>query len=530
VSPAGPCSSELVLILAPTDSDSAMAANVLREAGIQAEPCESLNGLCGHAITECGAIVIAEEAVTIGESSLLLRHLNSQATWSDLPIILLTGDVTSNAAAFFSESGNVSLLERPLSRLTLVRAVQVALRSRRRQYQVRDLLEQQRSAAAKRDEFFATLSHELRTPLNVILGWIEILHSHELDSLSYKNAVEILERNATVQKGLIDDLLDVSRIVTGKMVFNLAPASLAKLLTTSVNAFQPRAKSKKIDLRLSLPYGELPVMVDDQRFLQVISNLITNSIKFTPEGGRIDVDLTQKNENYLIKVTDTGHGIDPEFLPYIFDRLTQEDMSTTRSHGGLGIGLAICAHIAKEHHGHIHAESAGRGQGTVVTFTLPVLGTQLRAVPLSGLPDPRRTLEGARILVVDDSHDILELIGLWLSKTKAKYRLLDSAQEALNQMPEFKPHLLISDIGMPGMDGYQLISQIRALKAEAGGEMPAIALTAYARDEEKNRAIGSGFQMHISKPISNKQLVTAITEILSDSGLFDERESLKTIV
>jgi signal transduction histidine kinase/AmiR/NasT family two-component response regulator len=513
--------SDLVLVLAPNENDSNVAAQVLRDSGIQAATVENLRCLCAKAQEGCAVLVIAEEALPRDELQLLEQVLRAQEPWSDVPVILLTGDGPPIDWESFSASGNISILERPFSRLTLVRAVEVGLRARKKQYQVRQLLKQQQQATQKRDDFFATLSHELRTPLNVILGWIEILHTGELSHQNRMEALAILERNAKTQKALIDDLLDVSRIITGKLHFQASVISLTNLLGASQRAFLPRAEEKNIFIELNAPQKECLVLADEQRLTQVISNLLTNAIKFTPEDGNISINLTKKADNYLISIRDSGQGIDAHFLPYVFDSLKQEDMSTTRSHGGLGLGLAIAAHIVEQHQGKIFAKSEGRNKGSEFIVTIPAftentyLPTLLPETPI--LPN---SLEGVRILVVDDSPDILELIKLWLKKANAEVKLTQSAAEALQELPRFRPDVLLSDIGMPGMDGYQLISKVRLLDDPALSQVRAVALTAYAKDEERTKALSAGFQLHISKPISNKQLIAAVSQLVRPSEEF----------
>ena len=512
-------SNTAVLVLGPTQSDSRVAAIVLSEVGVNAIACENLSQLCEFMRNGCGALVIAEEALAVEEVTLLQSALSNQETWSDIPVILLTNNNSHEATELFSRSGNISLLERPFARLTLVQSVNVALRARHKQYQVRDLLAQQSLATQKRDEFFATLSHELRTPLNVILGWLDILKNEKRDSITFDAAIETLDRNAQIQKGLIDDLLDISRIVTGKLVFDFKSISFTDTVRSTINGFIPRAAAKDITITVNVPDEPLAVMADEQRLGQVLSNLLTNAIKFTPEGGKIWIDLIQLKDRCTLIVKDNGQGVEPSFLPYIFDRLKQEDMSTTRTHGGLGLGLAIAAHIIEEHKGMIQAFSKGRGQGMTVSVSLPILTQKLtQASVQEEIKLTPNLLSGVRVLVVDDSQDILYLLRMWLGKAGAEVKLTHSADEVLKEIDTFKPHVFVSDIGMPEVDGYQLITKIRSLPDSYSRNVPAIALTAYAREEEKARALNTGFQMHISKPISNYQLVTAVSSMAQKSA------------
>lgn len=507
--------SSIVLVYAPSFDDSRVAVDVLAEGKISATPCKTLNSLVDNLISGCGAVIIAEEGLESEQVAYLKSALEGQETWSDVPVIILGGSNTKPSIEAFAKSGNISILERPFSKLTLIRAVEVALRARAKQYQVRNLLLEQQDATKKRDEFFATLSHELRTPLNVILGWLEIMRVGKLSESSQRDALEILDRNARMQKGLIDDLLDISRMVTGKMFIELMPIELGGLLRSLTSSFLPRAIEKDIKLQLQVPTGIYMVEGDEQRLAQVVANLLTNAIKFTPSGGHIGVSLKSLQNTYEIVIADSGQGIDSAFLPHIFDRLKQEDMSTTRAHGGLGLGLAIASHIVEEHKGKIDAHSEGRNKGTVMRVTLPALVSAVVPVTkTSEVTASADSLRGIRVLVVDDSPDILQLISVWLKKAEVEVKLVGSADEVLKSIAQFKPHVLLSDIGMPEVDGYQLISKIRKLSKEEGGSVPAVALTAYARDEERTRALNAGFQMHISKPISSSQLISAVASLV----------------
>ena len=506
--------SELVLVLAPTENDSTVAAQVLLDSQVHALPCQDVQELCCEMEKGCAVIVIAEEALATQNISPLNAILKSQDTWSDVPVILLTAAGAPKISESFSASGNIAILERPFSKLTLVRAVDVALRARKKQYQVKELLHQQKMAAQKRDDFFATLSHELRTPLNVILGWIEIFKSGDLTAEARAEALSVLERNASVQKALIDDLLDISRIITGKLYFQAEPVSMKKLLDSVRKSFLPRAIEKNLRFEISLPADDCMVLADEQRMSQVLTNLLTNAIKFTPEGGFVRIGLTLEKKQIVVRIKDSGQGIEESFLPFVFDRLKQEDMSTTRSHGGLGLGLAITSHIVELHQGQIEAKSEGRGRGAEFILRIPSLKSNAEVkINSQQLPLPSVSLDGVRILVVDDSLDILQLINLWLRKANAQVQLASSAAEALKEIPRFKPDIVLSDIGMPTMDGYELIKRIKTLPG--GNVIKAVALTAYAKDEERTRAIEAGFQMHISKPISRDQLISAVSTLIS---------------
>lgn len=513
---------ECVLILTPLQQDAQFISECLAGGDIESEICRTLPDLSQKISQVYGAVVLAEEALPVSEMPGFLESLQSQPPWSDVPVIVLTFHRSEPYKNFgsterLSRLANVSLLERPCSRLTMLSAVEVALRSRRRQYQVRDLLLNQQEESRKRDEFFATLSHELRTPLNVILGWIRNCKSEEFDPKYTKKVFDILERNAEVQQGLIDDLLDISRIINGKLHIERRPVNIKQLAEDVIQSLQPKAFEKNIPIRFCATPSEAYVSGDKNRLVQVLSNLIINSIKFTPVYGEIEVEIGLVDQACCIAVADNGQGIAPEFLPYIFDRLKQENMTTTRAQGGLGLGLAIANHIVQAHEGEISAFSKGRGSGTKMEVRLP------RASPPSEIVQPSPALEvdseldGLRILVADDSLDILGLFEFWLSKLKVRYRLATSVAEAMSAVAEFRPDVIISDIGMPGEDGYSLIAKVRALPETQGGNTPVAALTAYARPEEKDLALRSGFDMHISKPIDAPKLYSAIKQLSAHS-------------
>ena len=509
--------SETVLLFAAQNDDTASALQVLQEGGIEAFKCDTLDELYNLLRGTFGAVIITEESLAESTPETFQNILAEQEFWSDLPVIFISNKDSVWATEIFSRNGNIAILERPISRLTLLRSAEVALRARRRQYRVRSILQQQKQATQARDEFFATLSHELRTPLNVMLGWLEILQDGKLDPKGQLHALDVLDRNAKVQKALIDDLLDISRIITNKMLVETSLISLGDLLRSFAYSFSPRAKQKGVTLVIKIPEGDYPVIGDEQRLGQVLSNLIVNAIKFTPSGGTVTVDFNTAGPEYVVRVRDTGQGIDPQFINSIFDRLKQEDMSITREHGGLGLGLAISSYLVNQHNGNLTASSEGRGKGATFTLKLPVpkqAEYESRARDTSPLKP--NALKGARILVVDDSLDILALVKVWLTRANALVELASSAMDALVKIKEFKPDVLLSDIGMPGMDGYQLIAAVRALPFEDGGKVPAAALTAYARDEEKSLALRAGFQMHISKPISHHDLVYAVTSLVAD--------------
>ena len=381
---------------------------------------------------------------------------------------------------------------------------------------------QAEAANRMKDEFLATLSHELRSPLNAMLGWIRLLNSRKFDEVTTTRAMETIERSARSQAQLVEDLLDVSRIIQGKLRLNVRSVELASVIEAALDTVRPAAEAKAIRLQTVLDPAAGPVAGDSDRLQQVVWNLVSNAIKFTPKGGRVEVRLERVNSHVEITVTDTGQGINPDFVPYVFERFRQADSSITRSYSGLGLGLAIVRHLVELHGGTVHADSQGEGQGASFTVNLPVMPVRVdvnnpeRVHPTigGGVPfDSPPSLQGIRAIVVDDEPDSREYIITLLEQCGAQVIAVASASEAIEAVSQMKADVLISDIGMPEEDGYSLIRKVRALSTDQGGKIPAVALTAYARAEDRTRAIASGFQMHIPKPVEPAELATVVASL-----------------
>ncbi|MFL6213564.1 MAG: response regulator [Blastocatellia bacterium] len=412
-------------------------------------------------------------------------------------------------------------------------ALQAEIIERQRAEEERTLLlarEQKARAEAEaanhaKDEFLATVSHELRTPLTSILGWTRLLQLREPDPAALARGLETIERNAKSQAKLIEDILDVSRIISGKLRIEARPVALAPIIEMAIDAVNPAAEAKaiKIDVTLDTNVGE--VRGDPTRLQQVVWNLLSNAVKFTPNGGEIHIRLARSGECAHIVVSDNGCGISADFLPFVFDRFSQAERHMTRKHGGLGLGLAIVRHLVEMHGGIIQVESAGEGQGAAFTVDLPLTASvetpraaaSLEAGDLSAKAsaESARALEDLRILLVDDDADTLQMLTIALEHAGGEVRACASASEALDALGEWKADLLVSDIGMPNEDGYALIRKVRALEPELGGAMPAIALTAFASAADRSRALSAGFQMHISKPVEPFDLIRVIAELSS---------------
>ncbi|HEX8560416.1 MAG TPA: PAS domain S-box protein [Pyrinomonadaceae bacterium] len=407
------------------------------------------------------------------------------------------------------------------------------------------MLEREKSLRAKaeeanrlKDEFLATISHELRTPLTAILGWAHMLESGSLDGETARHAVAVIQRNAEQQRHIVDDVLDVSRVVTGKLSLELERVELALVVQAALDTIRPAADAKSIRLRAALdPRAE--VTGDPARLRQVVWNLLSNAVKFTPPGGEVGVSAARLLTHARVEVSDTGQGIAAEFVPYVFDRFRQADGSTTRRHGGLGLGLALVRHLVEAHGGSVHAYSAGEGQGATFTVDLPLLleaeqdappdarapaaqagageagdaRDSFAAAAAGGGEEALPPLVGLRVLLVDDDEDTLEMLSLFLRRAGAEVTAVASAVAALGALERVRPDVVVADIGMPGVDGYELIRRARSLGAERGGLTPAVALTAYAGEADRARALRSGFQAHLAKPVEPDALIGAIVNL-----------------
>jgi len=365
-----------------------------------------------------------------------------------------------------------------------------------------------------KDEFLATLSHELRTPLTPILGWTVMLRSGTLDPAAVHRGLEVIERNVRAQTQLIGDLLDVSRIITGKLRLEVSPIAVVPVVEAGVEAVRSSAEAKEITLGMELP-SEMPTIVGDpDRLQQVVWNLVSNAVKFTPQGGRIDVRLRQDGSFLSLSVTDNGKGIEPEFIPHVFERFRQADSTSTRSHGGLGLGLAIVRHLVELHGGTVYAESGGVGEGSTFTVRLP-LTTPLQgpAPPKPEPVDPDVRLDGVRVMVVEDEQDVRDFLRMSLVHYGAEVTAFETSADALVAVEAQRPDVLVSDIGMPGEDGYAFIRRVRALGPDRGGQVPAAALTAYAKGEDGQRVLSAGFQVHLPKPVQPSDLANVVATL-----------------
>jgi PAS domain S-box-containing protein len=373
-------------------------------------------------------------------------------------------------------------------------------------------------ATRLKDEFLANLSHELRTPMNIIIGWTHLLRTGALSAEQQSRAVDAIDRAARSQAQLIEDLLDVSRIVSGKFRLSMQEFRLGPIVMSAVDSLKLVAQTRQIALTTSIASGDITVSGDADRLQQVVWNLVSNAVKFTQSGGSVSVSLSREGDEALIRVKDTGVGIAPEFLPYVFDRFRQADGTSTREHMGMGLGLAIVRHVVDLHGGAVSAASKGTGEGSEFIVRIPV-----STAPLSVASAKASATEPAssekwqtrhRVLVVEDDDDAREVATACLERGGFEVRVASSANDALQTMPDWRPDVIVSDISMPEMDGYEFIRKLRALPEDRGGRVPALALTAYARLEDAAKAMSSGYQAHIAKPINPDELIAAITKLI----------------
>ncbi|WP_257454446.1 hybrid sensor histidine kinase/response regulator [Archangium lipolyticum] len=492
----------------------------------------------GPTVGSCGAAAYWKRMVVVTDINThpnwipyqdFAKVLRLQACWSG-PILSSEGRVLGTLAMYYKEPRAPTEHELHLIE-TMAHIASVAMEKARAEQERERLLALERqarreaeSASRMKDEFLSTLSHELRTPLTSILGWAQLLRTREMPEDKRQRALATIERNARAQTQLIEDLLDISRIVTGKLRLDVRPLEPLPVLEAALDAVRPAAEARGVRLSLSVAPGVGPLSVDAERLQQVVWNLLTNAIKFTPSGGQVVVRLEQGEGEARLEVEDTGQGIAPSFLPHVFERFRQADSSSTRSHGGLGLGLAIVRHLVEMHGGTVFAHSDGPGRGATFRVTFPhpppcapEPSPSTQARPEQGARPPEAwtpCLEGLHILVVEDEPDTLALLSEVLEGCRAQVIRAASTREALALLGSLRPDVLVSDIGMAGEDGYSLIRQLRAQERERNEErIPAVAFTAFARSEDRRRALAAGFDVHLAKPLNPSQLLSVVASI-----------------
>lgn len=501
-------------------------------AAFEGVPVSSPTGLCATAVRRREAVSVHdfnadEKWRMFGE---FVEPYGLRSGWS-VPIISSSGQLLGTFANYYRHTGDPTPQDRELADM-VVRTAAIAIERKRAEEERERLLANEHDArnqaeAANRikDEFLATMSHELRTPLNAMMGWAHMLVGGKLDEKITAHGLEVIERNARAQHQLIADLLDVSRIISGKFRFEQGVVELIPTIEAALETVRPAAEAKGVQLQFQIDSAAGLVSGDANRLQQVVWNLLTNAIKYTARRGRVEVHLKHQDSSAAIVVRDTGEGISPEFLPHIFERFRQADGTTTRQHGGLGLGLAIVRQLVESHGGTVHAASEGVGRGATFTVTLPLmaLGNAELGVRNEDNGEHKQTevfdlqsanLANLRVLVVDDELDARELLTLALTHRGAEVRVAASVSAALEIISQWKPDVLVSDIGMPSEDGYELIKRVRALGPERGGTIPAIALTGYASEEDAAHARLAGFELHLAKPVSPSELVANVANLI----------------
>jgi signal transduction histidine kinase/ActR/RegA family two-component response regulator len=531
-----------VLILAPIGRDGTLTSQLLAQAEVACYICTSAHDLCVQLRRGAGAVLLTEEALADPAIDELAETLHTQPAWSDVSLLLFAGDDRSQAAMRTLRTlevlRNVTLLDRPIRVTAVISTVRAALRGRRRQYELRDVLmaldsarqdaerardESQRANRLK-DEFLATLSHELRTPLNAILGWVSLLRDNRVETARIPKVLEIVARNAQSQAQLISDVLDVSRVITGRLRLRLQPVVVSRLVRDAMDTVRPAADAKGITLELAVD-GDPPRMNGDaERLRQVFWNLFSNAVKFTPPGGHVQATIDRVDSQIRVTIADTGVGIPREFLPYAFERFRQADQSFTRHHGGLGLGLAIVKHLVETHGGEVSVSSQGPDQGATFRVQLPVGGAQALAVSepeadeeptQAQANEVSSDLGGRTVLIVDDDATTRELLAALLGERGAHVATVDSAAAALAWLDSEVPSIVVADIGMPDQDGLSLMRAIRRRTARLGGHVPAIALSAFARAEDRRAALAAGFDDYLTKPALPSDVLSAIGRLLA---------------
>jgi signal transduction histidine kinase len=514
-----------ILLVDDDEVDRLAVQRLLRQAGIVAEVDERSD--------RAGALIAAQshryDCVLLdyrlpGTDGVSLLH-SLRDSGVGAPVVALTGQGDEEVAVELMKAGAADYLNKnALTPERLERSLRYALAMARAEDERRLLLEREQQArleaqAANRakDEFLATLSHELRTPLNAILGWTQLLASGQLTDAMANRAVEIIERNTRLQVQLIDDLLDISRIITGKLRIDPRPVRVRTVVDAAVESVLPSATAKGVALHRDAADDNDAILCDPARMQQVISNLLNNAIKFTPDGGTVTLSERREGADVVLTVSDTGAGIEPDFLPHVFDRFRQQDPASTREHGGLGLGLSIVRHLVRQHGGSIEAASAGEGRGATFTVRLP-LSPIAPAEPsassegdlqaASNLP----SLAGVRVLVVENEPDARRFVTAILERCGATVTAVESAEAALASIQSDRPDVLLSDIAMPGEDGYSLIRKVRRMD-RPDSPLPAAALTAYASASDRAEALLAGYQAHLQKPIEAAELTSVVASL-----------------
>jgi signal transduction histidine kinase len=503
---------------------------VLRQGGYEVVECDNGTDALKKTRELMPDLVLCDVQLPDMSGLEVCRRIKEDAVTGTIPVIQISATfVTKEHQREALKYGADIYLTEPLEPKELETVVSVLLRLARTEAGLREALARERAARAQaeeatqlKDEFLANLSHELRTPMNIIIGWSHLLRTGPLDDAQKQRATEAIERAARSQAQLIEDLLDVSRIVTGKFRLVMQDVDVGRVLQLAIDSLRLVAQAKQLTITLTREGEAARISGDPDRLQQVFWNLLSNAVKFTPSGGRVDVHLKPTAEDVSITVTDTGVGIDPAFIPHVFERFRQADSTSTRQHSGMGLGLAIVRHVVELHRGSVSADSAGEGRGSAFTVTLPRLTKELPALGHDG--DESITggsslpLPPVRVLLVEDDPDAREVTAAGLTKAGFEVHAMSGAVKALELLDVWLPDVVVSDIGMPGMDGYEFVKLLRARPPERGGKVVALALTAFAGLADAARAHASGYQGHLSKPITPDALAEAILDVKRRQG------------
>jgi signal transduction histidine kinase len=526
-----PTDAKSAVILVVDDNPSSLysTCRVLRSAGWAVEEATTGQECLNRVASGVDLVVLDVNLPDINGFEVCRLIREREATQRVAVIHLSASFVNTEARVHGLESGADGYLTHPVEPPVLIATVNAFLRARRVEAEREELLARERAAREEaeranrfKDDFLATLSHELRTPLNAIVGWAQLLQMKSCDENDLKEGLEAIERNARVQSQMIADLLDVSRITSGKLRLDAQPVDAASVVEAALTAIMPAAAAKSIRVVKDIDFHAGSISGDPSRLQQIVWNLVQNAVKFTPKEGSINVALGRSNSYMEIRVSDTGQGIKPDLLPRIFERFQQGDSTMTRSHSGLGLGLAIVKQLVELHGGSITAESPGEGQGATFIVLLPIPAALNIRKPVAALSeDAQKTaingfkpidLSGLRVLLVDDETDARRVVSRIVEECGAQATGVASAKDALDILDLLDPHVLVSDLGMPRADGFALIEEIRA-RGHSAQKLPAIALTAFVRPEDRRRALVAGFQVHLSKPVDPQELASAIATL-----------------
>jgi signal transduction histidine kinase/CheY-like chemotaxis protein len=512
-----------ILIVAPIGRDAELMCAQLRAAGMECAAFDHVSTLCGELPEGAGAVIVTEEALTHEASAELMRTLSNQPPWSETPLIILTGELSLEAKAHsfdrITRRTNVTLIDRPVRIKSLVSAAQSALRSRQRQYEVRDLMQQLEERVHERDRFLAVLGHELRNPLGAILLASQMI---DPDGKLDADKAELIERQSRHLTRLVNDLLDLSRVAAGKIVLKRQTLDLVETVAQSMRTVMPAAQRQRVELAIHTPGGRVVVDADPVRVDQIVTNILTNAVKYTPEGGHVTLDIGEEENagqdggHALIRVTDDGVGIAAERIGGIFELFAQAENAIGRAQGGMGIGLALVRNLVELHEGAVSAKSEGIGKGSEFVVRLPLATAEQRSAAAAALaatsaePPAAAMPVQRRIAVVEDNKDVRDLLRLKLNRLG--HTVVDAADgvEGLRIVLAERPDLALVDLGLPGIDGYQLAREVRE---KLGGDVVLVAVSGFGQPEDKRRALEAGFDEHLTKPADVRDIESLLQRL-----------------